>query len=136
VHDVVGGRSARSLFPIDVDISMSMLHQTMPKTVGREGLEALSVEVRRWLAGVRTAVADEIRDYPTPIPRCDAQFNHLVEQRTELSRLLSELDIALGRADGDVLRDFLAVLVALPSFGDSADEYRLRESIVAALCLS
>lgn len=112
---------------------MSMLHQIMPRTVGRERLEALSVEVQRWLAGARKAVADEIRDYPTPIPRCDAQFNRLIEQRTELSRLLGELDIALGRADDDAVRDFLVALIASPSFGDSVDESRLRKSIAALL---
>ncbi|HEY2862071.1 MAG TPA: hypothetical protein VGK37_00445 [Casimicrobiaceae bacterium] len=113
---------------------MSMLHQIMPMTVGRDRLEALSLEAQRWLAGARTALADQIRAYPTPIPRCDAQFNHLLEQRTVLSCLLSELDIALCRAGGgNALRDFLAGLIALPSFGDSVDERRLRESIAVAL---
>ena len=32
----------------------------------------------------------EIRAYPTPIPRCDAQFNHLIEERDRIRRLLEE----------------------------------------------
>ena len=31
----------------------------------------------------------EIRAYPTPIPRCDAQFNHLMEER---ARIVEELE--------------------------------------------
>jgi len=30
----------------------------------------------------------EIRAYPTPIPRCDAQFNHLLEERERIRGLL------------------------------------------------
>jgi hypothetical protein len=32
----------------------------------------------------------EIRAYPTPIPRCDAQFNHLMEERDRVRKLLDE----------------------------------------------
>jgi hypothetical protein len=35
----------------------------------------------------------EIRAYPTPIPRCDAQFNHLMEERDRIRRLLEEVSI-------------------------------------------
>lgn len=37
----------------------------------------LEKEIRR--------VRDEIRNYPAPIPACDAQFNFLLEQREALS---------------------------------------------------
>ena len=30
-------------------------------------------------------VRDEIRNYPAPIPACDAQFNYLLEERETLS---------------------------------------------------
>jgi chromosome segregation ATPase len=33
----------------------------------------------------------EIRDYPTPIPRCDAQFNALFERRDAIIRELEAL---------------------------------------------
>ena len=33
----------------------------------------------------------EIRSYPTPIPRCDAQFNHLMEERDRIVRALQEI---------------------------------------------
>ena len=34
-------------------------------------------------------VHDEIRSYPAPIPACDAQFNHLLEERDALSSELT-----------------------------------------------
>ena len=45
-------------------------------------------------AALREALAKldaEIRAYPTPIPRCDAQFNGLLEERSEVVRRLEEL---------------------------------------------
>jgi hypothetical protein len=35
----------------------------------------------------------EIRDYPTPIPRCDAQFNALFERRDAIVRELAQLQL-------------------------------------------
>lgn len=34
---------------------------------------------------------DEIRNYPQPIARCDAQLAGLIEQRSEVSRVLLAL---------------------------------------------
>ncbi|MEP6996684.1 MAG: hypothetical protein ABI900_03495 [Betaproteobacteria bacterium] len=111
---------------------MTLHHQTPSSMIETDRIEALSLEIRRWLNDARMALADEIRAYPTPIPRCDAQFNHLVEQRGRLSRLLTDLDLALGRRDGgDALRDVLFQMGALPPFGDSADERSLRDRIGA-----
>jgi len=39
----------------------------------------------------RRRLDDEIRSYPTPIPRCDAQFNQLFEERDRVVRQLDEL---------------------------------------------
>ena len=79
-------------------------------------------------------LADEIRSYPTPIPRCDAQFNHLVEQRSRLSRLLTDLEAALDRRDGGAaLRAVLSQLPDLPPQGDSVEERSVRDRIGAEL---
>jgi hypothetical protein len=43
----------------------------------------------------RVSLDEEIRTYPTPIPRCDAQFNFVYEQRARLSQWLNQLDAAL-----------------------------------------
>ena len=50
--------------------------------------------VRSQLEAEKRRLDEEIRNYPTPIPRCDAQFNHLFEERErilhELARLKEE----------------------------------------------
>ena len=107
-----------------------MPYQTSPSTVATDNVERLSREIQRWLTAVRASLAAEIRSYPTPIPRCDAQFNHLVEQRDRLSRLLNELDAVLDRGDdGAELRRFLEQLPDVPPFGDSIEERSLRDHI-------
>ena len=54
---------------------------------------ASAAALRETLARLDT----EIRAYPTPIPRCDAQFNHLMEERGRIRRLLEELTAQEGR---------------------------------------
>ena len=44
--------------------------------------------VRARLEAEKRRLDDEIRSYPTPIPRCDAQFNHLYERRQQIIREL------------------------------------------------
>jgi glutamate/tyrosine decarboxylase-like PLP-dependent enzyme len=57
----------------------------------RERLDrAVDLSLRRApLEARRHALDEEIRAYPTPIPRCDAQFNHLFEER---ERVVKELE--------------------------------------------
>lgn len=113
---------------------MAMPHQTSSGTIETDSIERLSHELRHWLTGVRASLADEIRGYPTPIPRCDAQFNHLVEQRGRLSGLLTDLEAALDRRDGGAaLRAVLTQLPDLPPQGDSIEERSLRDRIDAEL---
>ena len=49
---------------------------------------------RRLLEEEKRRLDAEIREYPTPIPRCDAQFNHLFERRAEIVRELERLATA------------------------------------------
>jgi hypothetical protein len=113
---------------------MAMPHQTPSRTIDGDRVEEVSQELKRRIFRARGVLSEEIRSYPTPIPRCDAQFNHLVEQRDHLSRLLTDLDTAFDRSDGGVtLRVVLAKLRDLPNFGDSAEERGLRERIGAEL---
>ena len=50
--------------------------------------------IRVYLLGEKDRIVEEIRAYPTPIPRCDAQFNHLIEKRERLFEELVRLDTA------------------------------------------
>ncbi len=52
--------------------------------------------IRALLERERQQLLDEIRTYPTPIPRCDQQFNHLIAQRDLLAQALARLDAAAG----------------------------------------
>ncbi len=57
---------------------------------------------RRHLAEARDALDAEIRDYPTPVSGCDAQYNHLLAERRRaheaLQVLESEIHIPTPRA--------------------------------------
>lgn len=57
--------------------------------------------VKACLESERERVYAEIRAYPTPIPRCDAQFNHLIEQRERLFQELARLEAARSSAVAD-----------------------------------
>lgn len=51
-------------------------------------------EIRVELEARRSAINAKISAYPAPITGCDAQFNHLTEQRTALNRELARLEAA------------------------------------------
>ena len=65
----------------------------------------LAKEIAKHLRELRERLAEEIRSYPTPIPRCDAQFNHLYEQ---LGRLSRDLDAIGGKPERAATEAFLA----------------------------
>jgi hypothetical protein len=50
--------------------------------------------IRACLRSERDRILEEIRAYPTPIPRCDQQFNYLLERREGLFQELARLDDA------------------------------------------
>ena len=47
---------------------------------------------RRHLAMARDALDAEIRDYPTPVSGCDAQYNHLLAERRRAHEALQVLE--------------------------------------------
>jgi chorismate mutase len=54
--------------------------------------------IKEHLEKERHRIYDEIRNYPPPIPACDAQFNHLLEERRGVSQELAQLE-QLSRQD-------------------------------------
>jgi hypothetical protein len=64
----------------------------MSTVAERDRVTALASEIVEHLHGVRGRLAAEIRSYPTPITRCDAQFNHLYEQQGRLARDLDRME--------------------------------------------
>ncbi len=85
--------------------------------------ESLAGEIVAHLRGVRSRLAEEIRSYPTPIPRCDAQFNHLYEQ---LGRLARDLD---GFESGSSDRALIERFIASAPYTDDLSERDFRSRI-------
>ena len=107
---------------------------TMPALVDTECLRALCTELQNFLVRTMRAADDEIRAYPTPIPRCDAQFNYVYEQRSRASRWLNHTNAALKRNDATSdLVGAIAEFAASPPVGESAEEQHLRERLRAVL---
>ena len=40
----------------------------------------------------RSSLVSEIKNYPTPIAGCDAQFNHLIEEKARVTAALAALN--------------------------------------------
>jgi len=91
-------------------------------------------EVRRELLRAKHLIDEEIRSYPTPIPRCDAQFNHLYEQQARLAR---ELDRIGGLAEQNLgHRDYIRLIeefIASAPYSDDGAERELRSRLGAEL---
>jgi hypothetical protein len=87
----------------------------------------LAAEILGHLRGLKARLAEEIRSYPTPIPRCDAQFNHLYEQ---LGRLARDLDGIEGESPDRALVERFA---ASAPYTDDPSEREFRSRIRKAL---
>jgi len=64
----------------------------MPTVAERGDTTTLARRIVEHLRAARLRLAEEIRSYPTPITRCDAQFNHLYEQQARLARDLERIE--------------------------------------------
>ena len=79
-------------------------------------LEALWLEVRTHLQKKKSEINDEIINYPPPIPACDVQFNHLLEERTRITQELNR-----ARETSDHEGNFSDSIRTLREFIDSCD---------------
>ena len=106
----------------------------MSAAAGLVAFRSIGLQLRNFLVGAKRAVDKEIGAYPTPIPRCDAQFNHLYTQRSQIASTTDRIDEALS-AD-DALEGLVAIIeefVTAPPVVESAQEERLRARIRIAL---
>ena len=83
-------------------------------------IDALANEIVEHLRGVRKRLAEEIRSYPTPITRCDAQFNHLYEQQGRLARDLDRIEAT---------RESIERFLASPPYTDDSSERDFRARV-------
>jgi len=105
-----------------------------PRSADPDRLPSLAASLRDFVLRAKGALDAEIRSYPTPIPRCDAQFNYAYEQRARLAALLQRIDANAGaEAGADALLHAMAEFSALPSIGESSEEQTLRARIAEAL---
>ena len=97
-------------------------------------LRSLCLELRGHLQRTKRVIEEEIRSYPTPIPRCDAQFNFLYEHRARLSQQLEHANRVL-EADASVgsMVDVIAAFVTSAYSGSSAEEQMLRARLSEAI---
>src|SRR6266568_20457 len=97
-------------------------------------LKSLWKEIREDLRRSKRVIGEEIRSYPTPIPRCDAQFNHLYERQARLAR---ELDRTAALAERGLKReDYVELIerfIASAPYADDATEQRLRSRLKSEL---
>ncbi len=97
-------------------------------------LESMWNEIRHHLEDLRRSLAAEIRNYPTPIPRCDAQFNHLYEQQARVARDLDRIGALAGKNPerGDTI-ELIRQFVASAPYTDDAVERALRSRMKTEL---
>ena len=88
---------------------------------------SVTKEIVGHLRELRERLAEEIRSYPTPIPRCDAQFNHLYEQLGRLSRDLDAIESAKSE------RAAAEAFLATRPYTDDASERDFRARVGAAV---
>ena len=96
----------------------------MSAVIERRDPAALAAEIIEHMRALRERLAGEIRTYPTPIPRCDAQFNHLYEQLGRLSRDLDRIEAT---------RESIERFIASPPYTDDAAERDFRLRVKARL---
>ena len=60
--------------------------------MGSQTQASMIQTARQHLAMARDALDAEIREYPTPVSGCDAQYNHLLAERRRAHEALRALD--------------------------------------------
>jgi len=89
--------------------------KTAPQQVDSELISSLCGALRKYLERQVELLNEEVRNYPTPIARCDDQLTGLLEQRASAAAQLQRLhllgDQDLARADGVALAGELIELL-------------------------
>jgi len=89
----------------------------MPAPRAADSLPALSALLGAQLRARAAALAQEVRDYPTPIARCDDQLGGLLERRRRVFAALACIEAA-NQADAAATLAMLEACVAALVPGD------------------
>src|SRR5262249_16095307 len=107
-------------------------NRIMRSSFDSDRLRALAAALRDFAMRAKGSLDEEIRSYPTPIPRSDAQFNHAYAQRPMLAALLQRIP-AEANCDQSAMLNAMADFAASPPISESAEECALRARIADAL---
>lgn len=89
-----------------------------------------AVALRDFLRHAKQLLDEQIRAYPKPIPRCDAQFNHLYEQRNRVSATLDEASAVVdGGSHGPDPKTWVANVLSSAPWSDDAEEREMRQRL-------
>jgi hypothetical protein len=115
--------------------SMRMnVHGSPATDVGLQRLASLVHELHGFLVSAKRRLDEEIRCYPTPIPRCDAQFNFLYEQRNRIQDRINGIADALAIGlERQSCMNLLDGFVRAPQLTDFASEQALRSTAAATV---
>jgi hypothetical protein len=108
-------------------------------TTNGEQAAAIWAELKRHLSERSRALKDEVRNYPTPIARCDEQLTKLLEQRDRAVatiELIRDLDAATANANREAWLSALGAFLAqsAPDVEDAVEiaiRARLRAAVAA-----
>jgi hypothetical protein len=79
------------------------------------------------LEKVKVRVNQEIGNYPSPIPACDAQFNYLLEERSKVFVALKRVDNLLTKCQTETIEiETIEELIEMSSQIDDGMAARLR----------
>lgn len=88
--------------------------------------------IRDHLESERHRIYEEIKNYPTPIPACDAQFNYLLEERRRIPQELDRLNAfskeSLTRTD---CLKCLDEFIASSNYINGEVEHKIRSSLLS-----
>ena len=99
-----------------------------------ESLKSICDDIRQHVVSRKRLVDEEIRTYPTPIPRCDAQFNFLLDEQIKLSDLLRRLPLAAENLPSDSYFEVIENFITSSETNDDA-ELTFRSQVKARLSL-
>jgi len=109
-------------------------HVEMDRQAEFSLIESVWKRIREHLENERLRVNEEIKNYPPPIPACDAQFNYLLEERARIGQELGRLE-ALAR-EGLTRSAHLKRIgefIASSNYIKGEVEQRIRSSLLSVL---
>ena len=101
---------------------MESCSPTKPQTAGAQEIWQ---DIRAQLENKQQRIIGEISNYPAPRPACDADFNHLLEERARISDELNRLHAAASAASANI-RKSIEEFMAASGYLDDTGQQRIK----------